>query len=231
MTTDYAATYDPELDFDRHYSLATVRRIVTRVRPGDRVLELGCATGLMTAALVAAGACVTAVDRSPAYLERLRAKGLDGVELVRADLRELPPTGEHEHVVVANVLHELDDPVAVLREAASRLVPGGLVHMTLQNPRSIHRLAALELGLLDDVAAVADRGRQWGTQRLYEADELAALGAAAGLEEVDREGVMLKPLPNAQMAELPDEAVEGLILVARHFPDHCAMNYLVMHRA
>lgn len=231
MTTDYAATYDPELDFDRHYSLATVQRIVTRVRPGDRVLELGCATGLMTAELAAAGARVTAVDRSPAYLARLQAKGIDGVDLVEADLGALPPTDDHEHIVLANVLHELDDPVAVLREAASRLVPGGLAHLTLQNPRSIHRLAALELGLLDDIAEVAERGRQWGTKRLFEADELAALGAAAGLEEIHREGVLLKPLPNAQMAELPDEAVDGLIRVARHFPDHCAMNYLVMHRA
>lgn len=231
MTTDYAATYDPELDFDRHYSLATVRRIVTHVRPGDRVLELGCATGLMTAELAAAGARVTAVDRSPAYLERLRAKGLHGVELVQADLTALPATGTSDHVVAANVLHELDDPVAVLRDAASRLAPGGLVHLTLQNPRSIHRLAALELGLLDDLTEVAARGRRWGTNRLYEADELAALGAAAGLAEVAREGVMLKPLPNAQMAELPEEAVEGLIRVAPHFPGHCAMNYLVMRHA
>jgi 2-polyprenyl-3-methyl-5-hydroxy-6-metoxy-1,4-benzoquinol methylase len=232
MTTmDYAATYDPELDFDRHYSLATIRRICDYVRPGDRVLELGCATGLMTAELTAAGARVTVVDRSAAYLERVRARGLDSVEIVQADLADLPPTGEHEHAVLANVLHELDDPVAVLANAAARLTPGGFVHTTLQNPQSIHRLAALELGLLDDLTEVAERGRQWGTKRLYTADELAALGRAAGLTEVHREGVLLKPLPNAQMAELPDTAVEGLIRVARHFPDHCAMNYLVLRHA
>jgi ubiquinone/menaquinone biosynthesis C-methylase UbiE len=227
---DYAATYDPDLDFDRHYTLASARQICARIAPGDRVLELGCATGLMTAELVAAGASVTVVDRSAAYLHRVRARGLEGVRIIEADLHAIPPTGEHEHVVLANVLHELDDPSAVLADAARRLADGGSVHTTLQNPRSIHRLAAFEMGLLDQLGDVAERGRQWGTKRLYEADELAALGHAAGLEAVHRCGVMLKPLPNAEMAELSDAAIEGLIRVARHFPEHCAMNYVVMRR-
>lgn len=224
---DYAATYDPDTDFDRHYTLATAERICARLRPGARVLELGCATGLMTERFVEAGATVTVVDRSETYLDRLRVRGLAGVTIMHADLDDLPATGAFDHVVLANVLHELADPVAILADARARLAPGGLVHTTLQNPRSIHRLAALELGLIDDLTDVAERGRQWGTRSLYFADELADMGRAAGLTEHAREGVVLKPLPNAEMAALPPQAVEGLIRVARHLPEHCAMNLLV----
>ena len=231
MSTDYAATYDPDLDFDRHYTRHTVARILERVEPGQDVLELGCATGLMTEELVATGASVVAVDRSAAYLERARARVGDGATFLRADLGDLPPTGPHDHVLLCNVLHELPDPVAVLREAAGRLRPGGLLHASLQNPDSIHRLVAVAAGLLDDAGAVADRGAQWGTLRLYSLDELTALGEQAGLRRLDHAGVMLKPLPNAQMAALPDEVIEGFARVADRFPDHCAMHYVVFGRA
>ncbi len=41
---------------------------------------------------------------------------------------------------------------------------------------------------------------------------------------------MLKPLPNALMAGLPEAVIEGFIRVSDHFPDNCAMTYLVLSR-
>ena len=108
------------------------------------------------------------------------------------------------------------------------LAPDGLVHLTLQNPDSIHRLVALEMGLIEDVRDISDRGRRYGTLGLWTADELEDLARDAGLGLVTREGVMLKPLPNAMMAELPAEVLDGFERAARHLPGHCAMTYLVL---
>lgn len=226
---DYTDTYDPDVDFDRHYTLATARRIAERVAPGQRILELGCATGLMSAQLAAPDVALLGIDRSPAYLERARARALPGARFAQGDLDALPPSDErYDHVLATNVLHELADPLAFLRGCRERLAPGGLVHLTLQNPRSIHRLAALELGLIDGLDEISERGAQWGTRGLWTAEALTKLADAAGLRTVAREGVMLKPLPNALMAELPEQVVEGFIRAARHLPDHCAMTYLVL---
>jgi len=231
---DYSAVYDPDTDFDARFTMATVRRIAERVAPGDRVLELGCATGLMTAHLAGRGARVTGVDRSGAYLERARARLGDGAAFVGAGLTEpgwedLAGDG-YDHVLLCNLVHELPDPVDVLARAAALLRPGGLVHLSLQNPDSIHRLVAVEMGLIADVREVSDRGRAFGTLGLHTAADLAALGAAAGLTVVAREGVMLKPLPNAMMAELPEDVLDGFERAARHLPDHCAVNLVVMTR-
>ena len=79
--TDYADTYDPDTDFDRHYTLATARRIRERLAAGAQVLELGCATGLMTSVIANGTVNVLGIDRSSEYLERASARGLPGAQL------------------------------------------------------------------------------------------------------------------------------------------------------
>jgi 2-polyprenyl-3-methyl-5-hydroxy-6-metoxy-1,4-benzoquinol methylase len=227
---DYAAVYDPDTDFDSWYTRATGAAVARRLQPGDRVLELGCATGLMTASFVAAGATVVGVDRSEVYLRRARARGLDGARFVQGDVEAYDHGGPYDHVVATNLIHELPDPDRFLRRCLERLDVGGHLHLSLQNPYSVHRLAALELGLITDLREISARGQQFSTLQLYDAEQLADLGKAAGLTLVEQEGVMLKPLPNDRMAALPDLVLEGFVAVARHFPRHCAMNYLVFQR-
>ncbi len=227
-TSDYSACYDPDHDFDRWYTKASVDRIAAWITPGDRVLELGCATGAMTAVLVDAGARVTALDRARTYLDRVEARGLTGVDLIEADIEQGLPDGQFDHVVAANVIHELDDPHRFLERCRNALAPDGHLHLTHQNPLSLHRLVALEMGLISDLSTVSERGRNYSTKRLYLADELACMGAMAGLEVLHREGVLFKPLPNSLMETLPEEVIEGFVRVAHHLPGNCAINYLVL---
>lgn len=231
--TDYSAIYDPDTDFDLHFTRATGDRIARWLRPLDRVLELGCATGAMTVDFAGEGRAIVAIDRAEDYLATARGRGLQGVDWRQADFAEaLPSTGTHDHVVLANVLHELDDPQALLTTVAeSHLAAGGVVHVSLQNPRSLHRLVALEMGLIDDLSAVAANGLKYATRRLYTASELTELAGRCGLELIHREGVMLKPLPNDAMAGLDPAVLAGFVAAARHLPDHAAMNLLHLRHA
>jgi 2-polyprenyl-3-methyl-5-hydroxy-6-metoxy-1,4-benzoquinol methylase len=232
MSPDYAATYDPDTDFDANYTRATAERIRREMAGGARVLELGCATGLMSSVLADGTIDLLGIDRSAAYLERARARGLSRAEFREGNLDALDyDLGTNfDHVLATNVLHELSDPVAFLRAAGERLAPGGLLHVTLQNPLSIHRLCALELGLIDSLTEISERGAQWGTRSLWTGAELEELAARAGLRTAVREGIMLKPLPNAMMSGLPESVIEGFIRVAVHLPEYCAMNYRVLVR-
>ncbi len=226
----YADRYDPDLDFDRWYTVATGQEIGRWIRPGDTLLELGCATGLMTASFAERGAVVTAVDHAPTYLERARARGLAQVTFVENDIVALNLNRQLRHVVLANVAHEVPDPAALFATAAAHLEPGGLLHVTLQNPRSIHRLVGLELGQIAELSELSARGEAFDTVAILDADRLEALGRGAGLRPVHRGGIMLKPLPNDLMATLPAEVLEGFVLAARHLPEFASMTYLVMER-
>jgi 2-polyprenyl-3-methyl-5-hydroxy-6-metoxy-1,4-benzoquinol methylase len=223
----YVDLYDPDEDFDRWYTDATARAVGRWVRPGDTMLELGCATGRMSEAFAAIGASVTGVDIAVPYLERARSRGLVAATFLEADIVDVDLGTRFEHVVMANVVHEVDDPSALFSTAARHVAPAGYVHVSLQNPSSIHRMVGLEMGLIEGLEEVSELGKRYSTIRLLDAPELEHLGRAAGLEPIHREGVMLKPLPNSLMAELPDVVLEGLVAVARHYPDSAAMNYLV----
>jgi 2-polyprenyl-3-methyl-5-hydroxy-6-metoxy-1,4-benzoquinol methylase len=232
MTVGYASIYDPDVDFDRWYTKASAGRIARWMAPGERVLELGCATGAMTQAFARTGARVVAVDHAWPYLMRLRlGHEQAAAALVMADIERLPlRPGGFDHVVAANVIHELDEPGAFLRRGRDGLGEDGLLHVTHQNPASLHRLVAKEMGLIDDLSTVSARGSAYGTRRLHTADELSQMAARAGLHEVHREGIMLKPLPNALMEQLPDEVVEGFVRAGHLDPERCAINYLVFDR-
>jgi ubiquinone/menaquinone biosynthesis C-methylase UbiE len=96
------------------------------IRPGARVLELGCGTGGFTRLLAARGAQLTSVDRSPHVLARARRRA-PGATFVESELTAYRPQGSYDVVWVAFVLHELDPAArqAVLTMARSALVPGG----------------------------------------------------------------------------------------------------------
>ena len=101
-------------------------------KPGDRVLEIGCGTGSVTARLVAAGARVTALDQAPAMLEQARARlpeaDVTWLEQTAAEIDRLPAAG-FEAVVLCLCLSDMSrsERAFVLREATLRLAPGGRV--------------------------------------------------------------------------------------------------------
>lgn len=98
------------------------------IRPGQRVLELGCGTGLMTQHLIRAGADVTAVDRSPDMLARARRRAPEASYLEQ-DLNRLEVTGSFDRVIISYVLHELSEQLrqVVLAAARDKLSDAGRV--------------------------------------------------------------------------------------------------------
>jgi len=184
----------------------------------------------MTAGFVAAGATVLGVDREPAYLEVATGRGLPGVELVLGDLSSCASEQPFDHVVLANVIHEVADPIGVLVAAAEALAPAGLLHLSLQNPSSLHRLVGIATGAMAALHEVSERGSRFGTNRIFDSMELRGLGARAGLRDIHHEGIMIKPFPNDVLGSLDDETLRGFVAAGRLVPEFAAMNYLIFRR-
>lgn len=107
--------------------------LLGHLRPGLRLLDVGCGPGTITADLarrVAPGR-VVAVDNAPAVLALARAAAADAgvaVEVREADVYDLPfADGSFDVVHAHQVLQHLSDPVAALVEMGRVCRPGGLV--------------------------------------------------------------------------------------------------------
>jgi ubiquinone/menaquinone biosynthesis C-methylase UbiE len=104
------------------------------LRPGMRVLDLGCGAGdvsFVAADLVGPRGSVVGLDRSRGALARARARAgqrdLPQVRFVEGDLQEPAPGGPFDAIVERLVLMWAPAPAALLRQQATVLRPGGLV--------------------------------------------------------------------------------------------------------
>ena len=99
------------------------------IEPGQRVLDVGCGPGALTAELVARlGAdAVTAVDPSEPFVDAARARH-PGVVVAQAAAERLPfADGRFDAALAQLVVHFMDDPVTGLREMARVTFEGGVV--------------------------------------------------------------------------------------------------------
>lgn len=129
----YAAAYD---DFNHRYMYERwTGRLLAKAEEtglvGDRLLDVGCGTGLSFIPMLARGWQVTACDISPAMLDLARAKVGGAATLLAADMRELPVLGQFDLVWAVNdamnyllTTNELESALAGMR---ANLAPGGIL--------------------------------------------------------------------------------------------------------
>ncbi|MEU7144866.1 class I SAM-dependent methyltransferase [Nocardia sp. NPDC046473] len=103
---------------------------------GRRILDAGCGSGPLFAALRDRGAIVTGIDASAAMLELARQRLGTEVELRCADLADPLPfaDGEFDDVVASLVLHYLRDWGPTLTELRRVLTPGGRLLVSVDHP-------------------------------------------------------------------------------------------------
>jgi SAM-dependent methyltransferase len=154
------------------------------IERGQRVLDVGCGPGALTAELVGrlGPAAVTAADPSEPFVAAARARYPD-VDVQQASAEDLPfPTGSFDAVLAQLVVHFMTDPLQGLREMARVTRQGGTVaacvwdHAGGRGPLSIFWNAAHELD--EDVM---DESGLPGAREGH----LLELFRAAGLQDVE----------------------------------------------
>ena len=99
------------------------------IRPGERVLDVGCGPGNLTGELVARLGvdAVSAVDPSEPFVAAARARH-PGVDVRQASAESLPyPDRAFDAALAQLVVHFMADPLAGIREMARVARPGGRV--------------------------------------------------------------------------------------------------------
>ena len=103
---------------------------------GRRILDAGCGSGPLAAALRDAGADVTGLDVSAAMVDLARQRLGEDADLHVADLGAPLPFADDEFddVVASLVLHYLEDWSGPLAELHRVLKPGGRLLLSVNHP-------------------------------------------------------------------------------------------------
>jgi len=129
---------------------------------GRQILDAGCGSGPLFAALRDRGAVVTGFDKSAGMVELARRRLGDDADLRVAELgRPLPfPDDAFDDVTASLVLHYLEDWGPALAELRRVLKPGGRLIVSVNHPFT-ENLWHREAGLEPDYFATYDYVTEW----------------------------------------------------------------------
>jgi trans-aconitate 2-methyltransferase len=146
-------------------------------QPGERVLDLGCGTGHLTAQLAAAGAAVLGIDSAPAMIEQAR-RAYPALRFEVADARDFAFQQPFDAVFSNAALHWVRPPETVIACVRRALKPGGRFVAEFGGKGNVQAIAA---ALADAARAVgvAPPESPWYFPGI---GEYASLLEAGGLE-------------------------------------------------
>lgn len=183
MSFDVSA--DAYMRFMGRYSSPLARQFVDLVdpAPGQRVLDVGCGPGVLTAPLVdrCGPESVSAVDPSTSFVAAAQDL-FPEVDVREATAEHLPYDDDTFDATVAQlVVHFMDDPVAGLREMGRVTRPDGLVAASVWDCAGPTGPLSLFWDAVRDVdPAAPGEAHLAGTREGH----LAELAAAAGLVDI-----------------------------------------------
>ncbi len=205
-------------------------QIFERHLGGETILELGPAEGVMTALLAQTAKRLTLVDGSEAFCRSLATRFPDA-RVVHSLFEDFIPREYYDNVVLGHVLEHVDDPIEIVRRASTWLVPQGRILAAVPNSQSLHRQAAVLMGLLAQENDLNEMDRHHGHRRVFDPESFRRCFLDAGLVIDVFGGYWLKPLSNSQIeATWSRPMLDAFMKLGERYPNIAGEIYVVASR-
>lgn len=207
----------------------TILRFMQQWRP-QHVLEVGC--GMDPLFMHYDGfRHFTVVEPSQRFAAhaRLVAGKRQGVEVIedfieQAVERQGLASQGYDCILVSGLLHEVADPLSILKAVRTCATPRTRIHVNVPNARSVHRLLAFEMGLIDDIHAHSARQKTLQQHHTFDSQSLRKLVEDAGFMVQEEGSYFIKPFTHDQMQQLQqhgiltDAMLTGLMRLEKYMP-------------
>jgi 2-polyprenyl-3-methyl-5-hydroxy-6-metoxy-1,4-benzoquinol methylase len=134
------------------------------------VLELGSATGQMTAILSKKAKKVTAVDGSAKFIKiaKLRVKNKKNVGFFKSYFEDFKIEIKYDCLVMHHILEHIKDPVYLLSKIQEFLNDNGILAISVPNACALSRQLAVKMNILPSVYALSPNDKKHGHYRIYD---------------------------------------------------------------
>ena len=196
---------------------------------GSLGLEIGPSNGYMTKSLVKKFKTLHLVEGSEYLLKQI--PDYPNVVKFHSMLEDYESEVPYDTIIMSHVLEHTAHPEIVLKKIYGLLKPDGVFIVSVPNAKSIHRLVAVQMGLLSNEYELNQRDHELGHYRVYDLKILRSQLSHAGFKVETSGGYFLKPLSNGQIEEYwSQEMIQGFNKVGEQFQEFCAEIFAVCKR-
>ncbi len=220
-----SAKYSSFNSFDA-FAIKHAAWLIHKNRADKKLLELGCADGIMTQYLIK-DFDVTAVDGWQKGVNKIRKRFGKKVKTHTCLFEEFKTKKIYSDIVISHVLEHIENPPELLTKAKKWLAPNGKIHIVVPHGHSLHRLLATAIGYLKKPNQLTKKDLETGHRRVYLLFELQSDVKKAGLKIIHTEGILIKPLPDFWMLYFGKVIINFFVRLGKYFPKIAGEIYLV----
>ena len=200
------------------------------------VLELGPAEGLMTGIIYknkeyfdswSGGKDYSIVEGSKVFSDSLR-KRYPMIKLHNMYFEEFDSNRKYDNIILGHVLEHVDNPLEILSKYKEYLTSGGRILAAVPNANSIHRQAAVRMGLLKSIYDFSEKDKRHGHQRVFDFDSFESIFINSGYRIVKKGGYWLKPLSDGQINNTwSKDMINAFLSLGEKYPDIAGEIYII----
>jgi 2-polyprenyl-3-methyl-5-hydroxy-6-metoxy-1,4-benzoquinol methylase len=222
-----AAQYDIPNDFEQ-VNIDLAHRLIAPFCEGKDVLEIGCGSGEMSEKLIACSKSLTIVEPAAAFHERAKERFGEKACVHGCFLHEIAQVRSYDVIVMASLLHHIEDPLAFLATVRPFCGPDTRVLATVPHVKSLHRRVGVKAGLIKEVHDDTERNKRYRQYCKFDRDNLAHLFVEGGFKVHECFGYMLKPFSSEQMMDLrlDSQVIDALFEMGKEFPELSSQLFL-----
>lgn len=169
----------------------------------------------------------TAVDGAQAYVDRLLEK-FPGLDAICSLFENFQPQIKYDNIILGHVLEHVDDPIEILNLCKSWLSDKGRVLCAVPNANSIHRQAAVLMGLQESTKSFSKKDIHHGHQRVYDSNTLIEDFLKANYQIIASGGYWLKPLADSQLeASWNEQQIQAFMKLGEKYPEIAGEIYVI----
>lgn len=221
-----SASFEPiQAAFRKRLIISQLQRYNAR-----RILEVGCGMAPLFESDLEFER-MTIVEPGAGFSANARAMSSDDarITVVESTLEDAVSTAllegkTFDFIVAAALIHELPEPSSFLMALRAICSPQTTIHLSVPNARSLHRLLAMEMGLIQDIHELSDRQRKLQQHHTFDMEQLRQLCLQTGFMILDEGSHFIKPFTHNQMQALRNEGfltdrmLCGMMGLERHLP-------------
>lgn len=225
---DYTEKYN-EYSFETYqvkYRRKKVIEEIEKYKPSS-ILEIGCGDNPLF--LDVLGVDFTIVEPSSYFASnaiRLSNKYKRNVKVI-CDFFEntIDNHNGYDMIICSALLHEIEKPLDFLLNLFSICDTDTIIHINVPNANSMHRILALESGLISSKYDMTKRNIELQQNSVFDVKTLSGLVCNAGGTVIDSGTFFIKPFSHAQMLDLlnseiiTEKVLDGFYNISRYMPD------------